>query len=103
ETLAIVGESGSGKTTVGKAIAQLLPVAEGSVRFQGVDLARLRPRDLRARRRDFQVIFQDPYGSLNPRMRVGQIVEEGMLALGIGASAGGRRARVDELLSQVGL
>lgn len=103
ETLAIVGESGSGKTTVGKAIAQLLPVAEGSVRFQGVDLSRLRPRDLRARRRDFQVIFQDPYGSLNPRMRVGEIVEEGMLALGIGASAGERRARVDELLSQVGL
>ena len=103
QTLALVGESGSGKTTVGKAIVQLLPLAGGSVRFGGVDLSTVSPGTLRDRRRDFQVIFQDPYGSLNPRMRIADIVEEGMQSLGIGGDHAARLARVDEVLAQVGL
>lgn len=103
QTLAIVGESGSGKTTVGKAIVQLLPLAGGSVRFEGTDLSTLSAEEIRARRRNFQVIFQDPYGSLNPRMRVIDIVEEGMQSLGVGGDHAARLARVDGLLSQVGL
>ena len=102
-TLALVGESGSGKTTVGKGIAQLLPLAGGRVNFAGVDLASLSAGELRGRRRDFQIIFQDPYSSLNPRMRVLDIVEEGMIALGIGADRKARAARVDAILAQVGL
>jgi len=100
-TLALVGESGCGKTTVGKGILQLVPVTEGSVSFDGVDLSRLTPAALRPLRKDFQIVFQDPYSSLNPRMRVVEIVEEGMEALGL--DAGRRQDRVDELLLQVGL
>jgi peptide/nickel transport system ATP-binding protein len=102
-TLALVGESGSGKTTVGKGIVQLLPLSGGSVNFGGVDLSSLSARELRGRRRDFQIIFQDPYSSLNPRMRVLDIVEEGMIALGVGGDGQARAARVDEILAQVGL
>ena len=103
-TLALVGESGCGKTTVGKGILQLIPTTSGNVTFEGHDLGSLTPGKLRARRKDFQIIFQDPYSSLNPRMRVLDIVEEGMVALGVGGnSAVGRQARVDELLAQVGL
>jgi peptide/nickel transport system ATP-binding protein len=102
-TLALVGESGSGKTTVGKGIVQLLPLAGGSVSLGGVDLATLTGRELRGRRRDFQIIFQDPYSSLNPRMRVVDIVEEGMIALGIGGDRQSRAARVESILAQVGL
>lgn len=102
-TVALVGESGCGKTTVGKGIVQLLPANDGVVRFDGVDLANLDPAALRQRRRDFQIIFQDPFASLNPRMRVSEIVEEGMTALGIGGSPVERGARIDELLAQVGL
>jgi peptide/nickel transport system ATP-binding protein len=103
-TLALVGESGCGKTTVGKGILQLIPTASGNVTFEGHDLGSLTPGKLRARRKDFQIIFQDPYSSLNPRMRVLDIVEEGMVALGVGGhAAAARQARVDELLGQVGL
>jgi peptide/nickel transport system ATP-binding protein len=102
-TLALVGESGSGKTTVGKGIVQLLPLSGGSVNFGGVDLSSLSAGELRGRRRDFQIIFQDPYSSLNPRMRVLDIVEEGMVALGVGGDRRARAARVEEILSQVGL
>jgi peptide/nickel transport system ATP-binding protein len=102
-TLALVGESGSGKTTVGKGIVQLLPLAGGRVNFAGIDLASLSAGELRGRRRDFQIIFQDPYSSLNPRMRVLDIVEEGMIALGIGRDRKARAARVDAILAQVGL
>jgi peptide/nickel transport system ATP-binding protein len=102
-TLAIVGESGSGKTTVGKAIVQLLAPTGGRVRFDGIDLGTLRARELREKRRDFQVIFQDPYSSLNPRMRVVDIVEEGMTSLGIGGDRRALEARVDAVLEQVGL
>ena len=102
-TLALVGESGSGKTTVGKGIVQLLPLSGGSVSFEGVDLSSLSAGELRGRRRDFQIIFQDPYSSLNPRMRVLDIVEEGMIALGVGGDRQLRAARVDAILAQVGL
>ena len=102
-TLALVGESGSGKTTVGKGIVQLLPLSGGSVNFGGVDLSSLSAGELRGRRRDFQIIFQDPYSSLNPRMRVLDIVEEGMIALGVGGDRQARAARVDQILAQVGL
>jgi len=102
-TLALVGESGCGKTTVGKGLLQLLPQAGGRVLFEGEDLGQLTSARLRARRKDLQIIFQDPYHSLDPRLRVQEIVEEGMLALGVGGAAAQRQRRVDELLQQVGL
>ena len=102
-TQALVGESGCGKTTVGKGILQLLRPTAGSVRFAATELTRLRGEALRKRRSDFQFVFQDPYSSMNPRMMVGDIVEEGMLAQGIGKTREERRQRVLELFSQVGL
>ncbi len=102
-TVALVGESGCGKTTVGKGILQLLPTTSGCVTFEGKNLCALSPATLRPWRRDFQIIFQDPYHSLNPRMRVMDIVEEGMAALGVGNNRDERQARVDALLAQVGL
>ena len=102
-TVALVGESGCGKTTVGKSILQLIRPTAGSVQFEGEELTRLEGETLRRRRRDFQLIFQDPYSSMNPRMRVGDIIAEGMVAQRIGASRAARQARVKELLEQVGL
>ncbi|MGA7800709.1 MAG: dipeptide ABC transporter ATP-binding protein [Gammaproteobacteria bacterium] len=102
-TVALVGESGCGKTTVGKAILQLIRSTAGSVRFRDTELTRLRGRALRQQRRDFQIIFQDPFSSMNPRMRVGDIIEEGMLAQKVIRAPAERRARVEELLGQVGL
>jgi peptide/nickel transport system ATP-binding protein len=102
-TLALVGESGCGKTTAGKGILQLIRPSDGSVRFRGTELTHLKGEALRRRRREFQIIFQDPYSSMNPRMMVQDIVEEGLLAQGMGAGRAGRRARVGELLGQVGL
>jgi peptide/nickel transport system ATP-binding protein len=101
-TLGLVGESGCGKTTVGKAILQLIR-PQGEVRFGGVELTRLRGAELRAHRRDFQIIFQDPYASLNPRLRVADILAEGMASLGIESDAQARARRVAEILDQVGL
>ncbi len=102
-TLALVGESGCGKTTVGKGILQLIPPTSGSVVYNRRELTRLKGEELRSLRRHFQIIFQDPYASLNPRMLVGEILEEGMRAQGIGGSRPVRQARVAELLQQVGL
>jgi peptide/nickel transport system ATP-binding protein len=102
-TLGLVGESGCGKTTVGKAILQLIRPTAGEVRFDGVELTRVRGAELRAHRRDFQIIFQDPYSSLNPRMRVADILAEGMAALGVERDSAARARRVAEILDQVGL
>ncbi|MHB8345962.1 MAG: ABC transporter ATP-binding protein [Acidiferrobacterales bacterium] len=102
-TLALVGESGCGKTTVGKAILQLVAPTGGEVVFEGSRLDRMTASALRPLRRHLQVIFQDPYASLDPRMQVSEILEEGMRAQGIDVGAGGRHSRARELLEQVGL
>jgi peptide/nickel transport system ATP-binding protein len=102
-TLGLVGESGCGKTTVGKGILRLVEPTSGAVLFDGVDLMQLKRSELRPRRKDVQIIFQDPYASLNPRMRIMETLEEGMTALGIGAGRDERQARVDALLAEVGL
>ena len=103
ETLAIVGESGCGKSTVGRLVLRLLEPTGGSVRFEGQDLLGLSESQMRAQRRRMQVIFQDPYASLNPRMTVGAMLGEPLTLHGLVASEAARRARVGELLELVGL
>ena len=103
KTLALVGESGCGKTTVGKSIVRLLDVTNGDVSFRGQNLLSLKGEALRSRRSEFQIIFQDSYSSLNPRMLVGDIIEEGMVSLGVEKNADQRRQAVVKLLSQVDL
>jgi oligopeptide transport system ATP-binding protein len=103
ETLGLVGESGCGKTTTGRCILHLERPTGGQILFEGVDLAALGERALRAMRRRVQVIFQDPYSSLNPRMTVGQILAEPLKVHGIVPDKAARAARVRELLTQVGL
>jgi oligopeptide/dipeptide ABC transporter ATP-binding protein len=102
ETLGLVGESGSGKTTLGRCILHLLPPDAGTVTFDGIDLGSLSGRRLRAMRREMQIIFQDPFGSLNPRMRVGAIVAEPLIIHGL-CRRPDRPRRVAELLAMVGL
>jgi oligopeptide/dipeptide ABC transporter ATP-binding protein len=102
ETLGIVGESGCGKSTLGRTILRLIEPTSGEVRFEGKDLLKLSPRELRRMRREMQIIFQDPYASLNPRMRVGEIVGEGLEIHNL-AKGKKKRERVMELLHQVGL
>lgn len=106
-TLALVGESGCGKTTVGKGIMQLIPVTSGSVRLQDKELRDLDRKQLLQKRSAFQIIFQDPYSSLNPRMRIVEIIEEGIRALGRNsdkiAASEKNQHDVDTLLMQVGL
>ena len=102
-TLALVGESGSGKTTVGKALLRLIEPSGGRVLVAGRDLAAFSRSELRASRGAMQIVFQDPYASLNPRMRVAEILAEGMLSLGIGSSDRDRTKRIEGLLDQVGL
>ncbi|MDI6712018.1 MAG: dipeptide ABC transporter ATP-binding protein [Anaerosomatales bacterium] len=102
ETLGLVGESGCGKSTTGRCIIRLLEPTAGEVEFEGRDVLALRGKDLKAFRRDVQIIFQDPYASLNPRMTVGEIVTEPLVIHGIGTKLE-RRKRAQELLEVVGL
>ncbi len=102
ETFGLVGESGSGKTTTGRCILRLVEPTSGSVRFRGQDVLALPRRRLREARRDMQIVFQDPYSSLNPRMRAREIVEEPLIIHGLAARAA-RRERVSELFNLVGL
>jgi oligopeptide/dipeptide ABC transporter ATP-binding protein len=103
ETVGLVGESGCGKTTTGRCILQLERATSGRILFEGVDLTTLDQGALRAVRRKVQVIFQDPYSSLNPRMTIGQILAEPLKVHGIVPDGAKREARVRELLEQVGL
>jgi peptide/nickel transport system ATP-binding protein/oligopeptide transport system ATP-binding protein len=102
ETLGVVGESGCGKSTLGRAILRLTEPSAGSISFQGEDLRALSRAALRARRRHMQMIFQDPFASLDPRLRVGAIIAEPLEIHGIGTRAE-RRAMVVDLLNTVGL
>ncbi len=102
-TLALVGESGCGKTTLGKALLQLIPPTAGSVQFAGRELIGLKTGELREQRAAMQMVFQDPYASLNPKMRVAEILQEGMEALSVSNNSEERQRRIDELLDQVGL
>ena len=101
-TLGVVGESGSGKTTLGLALLRLQR-SEGRVTFEGRDIHGLGARELRPLRRQMQVVFQDPYGSLSPRLSVAQILEEGLRVHRLGGHAAGRRAMIEEALAEVGL
>ena len=100
ETLALVGESGSGKSTLGRMLLRLIEPDSGSVRFDGQDVLAASGSELRRLRRDMQIIFQDPYGSLDSRMTVGQIVCE-PIAIHGGESSGSRRKRAAEMLRAV--
>jgi ABC-type oligopeptide transport system ATPase subunit len=102
ETFGLVGESGSGKTTTGRCILRLIEPTSGEVRFRGEDVLAFSRTRMREARRDMQIVFQDPYSSLNPRMRVGSIVEEPLVIHKIG-SKDERRARVATLFELVGL
>lgn len=101
-TLAVVGESGSGKSTLARCLLQLQPLDSGEVLFEGDDLAQLSGKALRDARRHLQMVFQDPFASLNPRMRVGAIVGEGLHIHGLGDSAQ-QRQKVQRMLKRVGL
>jgi peptide/nickel transport system ATP-binding protein len=103
ETLALVGESGCGKTTLGKGILNLIENSGGRVRFDGADITGLRGEERRKRYAEMQIVFQDPYSSMNPRMVVGDIVEEGLRALHPSMTEKERRERVEDLLHGVGL
>jgi oligopeptide transport system ATP-binding protein len=103
ETLGLVGESGCGKTTTGRCVLLLERPTSGQIVFEGSELTTLPDKKLRAMRRRMQVIFQDPYSSLNPRMTVGQILAEPIKVHGLIAERKARAARVQELLGQVGL
>lgn len=103
ETLGLVGESGCGKTTLGRALLHLLPVRGGKIVFDGKDLNALEEKALRSVRKDIQIVFQDPYASLNPRLTIGQTLMEPLTLHGIGAHAKDRKERVMDLLQSVQL
>ncbi len=102
EVLALVGESGCGKTTIGRTILRLIPATEGSVHFEGMDVLGADKQSLFSLRKKMQIIFQDPFSSLNPRMTVGQLISEGLLIHRVGTSVQ-RREKTAELLKKVGL
>src|SRR5438128_5323465 len=102
EMFGLVGESGSGKTTTGRCMLRLIEPSSGDVRFRGENVLAFSSRRMRETRRDMQIVFQDPYSSLNPRMRARQIVEEPLIIHKLGARAA-RRDRVAELFQLVGL
>jgi oligopeptide/dipeptide ABC transporter ATP-binding protein len=103
ETVGLVGESGCGKSTLGRAILRLIEPTSGEVKFDGTDLLALDKHELRAKRRDLQIVFQDPYSSLNPRMTVAQIVGEALEIHQLASDHETRGKRITELLQQVGL
>ena len=103
QTLGVVGESGCGKSTTGRCILRLIEPSGGSVTFDGKDVRALDAAGQQALRRDMQIIFQDPFASLNPRMTIGAIIAEAMTIHGLGRDAADRRARVAALLDRVGL
>ena len=103
ETLGLVGESGCGKTTLGRSILRLVEPTSGSVIFEGKDVSKMSDKDLREYRKEAQIIFQDPYSSLNPRISIGDAIAEPMMVHGIETDAKKRRERVCHLLEEVGL
>jgi oligopeptide transport system ATP-binding protein len=103
ETLGVVGESGCGKSTMGRCILRLIEPTSGQVWFGGREVTALAPGELRALARDMQIVFQDPYASLNPRMTVAAIVGEALVIHGLAPNAQARRERIVELLETVGL
>ena len=103
ETFAVVGESGCGKTTLARLLLRLIEPDGGEVRFEGRDLLYLRGEELREQRRQMQMVFQDPFASLNPRMRVGEIISEPLAIHGPGLSATDRSGRTAAILARVGL
>ncbi len=103
QTVGVVGESGSGKTTLGMALLRLTALTEGTIHFDGRPIQDLKGKALRRLRREMQIVFQDPYGSLSPRLSVGQIIEEGLVVHNLQGSKAQRRAHVERALAEVGL